>query len=167
MYEIQLSNNQQRLPIHDASIKEMVHAVLQAEEVADAEIGIAFVDDAAIHVINRKHLQHDYPTDVISFLYESTPPPMKHPRADALRGAGFALEGEVVISTETAIREACEYGWASESELQLYLVHGLLHLCGYDDLTELEQQLMRARERAILQIWNLSPHYTEWSPKTD
>jgi len=41
----------------------------------------------------------------------------------------------------------------------LYLVHGLLHLCGYDDLTESEQQIMRARERDILQNWSLTPHY--------
>ncbi|WP_437201788.1 rRNA maturation RNase YbeY [Planctomicrobium sp. SH664] len=147
-YEIQIVNSQTLLPIDEAEIRQVVAATLQAEQITSAELVIALVDDPAIHVVNREHLQHDYPTDVISFLY------------DQPLGPG-SLDGELVVSVETAAREATTYGWQTSDELTLYLVHGLLHLCGYDDLTEPEQQVMRERERSVLKIWNLSPHYKD------
>ena len=58
-----------------------------------------------------------------------------------------------------AAQRAAEYQWTPHEELILYLVHGLLHLCGYDDLTPAERRIMRAREKEILAYWNLTPHY--------
>lgn len=130
-----------------------------AEKVAGAELVVAIVDDPAIHEVNREHLQHDYPTDVISFLYDSEV--RQASDHSELRGCGLHLDGELVVSAETAIREAERLGWDSESELSLYIVHGLLHLCGYDDLTDHEKLIMRKREREVLQHWGLSPHYPE------
>ena len=71
------------------------------------------------------------------------------------------IEGEVIVSAEMALQMAEQYHWHGADELCLYLVHGLLHLCGYDDLTEVEQIVMRQREREILRHWNLTPHYAE------
>jgi probable rRNA maturation factor len=65
----------------------------------------------------------------------------------------------VILSGDTAAREALEYGWEPTAEVCLYLVHGLLHLCGYDDLTDDEQSIMRSRERQILQQLGMSPRY--------
>lgn len=194
MYEILLSDNQDCLTIHEAWVLEVVRRTLAAEQVASAEIGIALVDDATIHAVNREHLHHDYPTDVISFVYDTQVPPDPAtagilnrpaeplaqaplaqaplstadsscneasvlPKSPLPRGRGLWVDGELVVSTETAHREASGHGWEPEDELLLYIVHGLLHLCGYDDLSQEEQQIMRERERSILKIWNLTPHY--------
>ncbi len=65
-------------------------------------------------------------------------------------GAGRCIDGEVLVSAEMAVQMAARFGWSSRDELTLYLVHGLLHLCGYDDLSPTERRLMRQREREIL-----------------
>lgn len=159
-YQIHAANQQTAIDVAEDWVRDVAAAVLRAETVAAAELTIAFVDDAVIHQVNRDHLGHDYPTDVISFLYDC--PPVNAPaETDGLRGRGKTLDGELVVSAETARREALEYGWRPIDELTLYLVHGLLHLCGYDDQSETERALMRERERAILKIWDLMPHYGE------
>lgn len=159
MYEIHLTNNQKLLRIDQQVITEVVTGTLTAEAVARAEIVIALVDDETIHTVNREHLQHDFPTDVISFLYDSNNQDEPTTPGDTLRGAGLWIDGELVISTETAIREARNYDWNPLDELRLYLVHGLLHLCGYDDQSDFERAIMRNRERDVLKQWNVSPHY--------
>lgn len=159
MFDIEVANHQSALEIDPVQIRDIVENVLRAEQVCVAEIAIGIMDDAAIHEVNRTHLDHDYPTDVISFLYDSDVEDQALQAAGEYRGAGLFLDGEVLISTETAIREAKHHNWPPHAEVTLYLVHGLLHLCGYDDLTDEEQVLMRAREREILQIWDLTPHY--------
>lgn len=158
MYTIDIADLQTWLTIDDESVRDIVIATLRAEQVASADIAVALVDDPRIHDVNREHLGHDYPTDVISFLYESSEEPAAGEKS---RGQGLRLDGELVVSVETAVREAALHGWSATDELTLYLVHGLLHLCGYDDLTDAEQRVMRQRERNILQIWNLLPHYPE------
>ena len=67
------------------------------------------------------------------------------------------LDGELVVSTETAAREAIVHGWTAADELLLYVVHGMLHLCGYDDLNDEARPIMRDRERQLLLLWNLIP----------
>ena len=67
------------------------------------------------------------------------------------------LEGELIVSTETALREAAAHGWSPQDEVLLYVVHGLLHLCGYDDLTDEARPSMRVREREVLAGWQLVP----------
>lgn len=62
------------------------------------------------------------------------------------------IDGEIVISAEMATQSAVGFGWSTARELELYLVHGLLHLCGYDDGTGTERRLMRRRERSILKL---------------
>ena len=71
------------------------------------------------------------------------------------------LDGEVIVSTEMAVQMATEYHWSPRDELVLYLVHGVLHLIGYDDQNDEDKRRMRTRERAALLNWNLTPHYTE------
>jgi len=159
MYTIEVSNKQSHIPVDSRWIEEIVRTTLQAEEVSSAEIDIAILDDDAIHRVNAEHLEHDYPTDVISFLYSCSPEQEEDFPEDQLRGTGLNLEGELLVSAQTAARMAREVNWPAAAELTLYLVHGLLHLCGYDDLTDEEQVIMRSRERAILQNWNLTPHY--------
>lgn len=105
--------------------------MLEAEGVSRADVSLAVVDDETIHDLNRRFLSHDYATDVLSFLFEQT---------------GDYLEGEVVVSADTAIRSAADYDWPALHELLLYVVHGTLHLAGYDDQTIEDRQEMRRLE---------------------
>ena len=108
--------------------------------------------DPEIHEINRTFLNHDFPTDVISFLLEGDSTSQAGARGTVRRGANRTLDGEVVISTDTAAKNASRHATTTEHELKLYLVHGLLHLCGYDDLTPPEKRLMRRREAEALRL---------------
>ncbi|MDB5387026.1 MAG: ybeY [Planctomycetaceae bacterium] len=164
MYDIQINNEQQRLLIADANLKQIVSYVLTQEQVLAAEISVAVVDNPTIWRLNRRHLQHDYPTDVLSFLLDCQPENATAEESDQKipRGVGKTISGEVIVSAEMACDMAAQYHWNGQDELCLYLVHGLLHLCGYDDLSAEEQTVMRLRERAILQHWNLVPHYADF-----
>jgi probable rRNA maturation factor len=97
------------------------------------------VDDAAIHALNRDWRGLDKPTDVLSW-------PLAE---DAPAGTEDAL-GDVVISLDTARRQAQARGWTLEEETALLLVHGILHLLGHEDETETGADAMRAIERQIL-----------------
>ncbi|HUG20512.1 MAG TPA: rRNA maturation RNase YbeY [Planctomycetaceae bacterium] len=157
-YEIELTDRQHLVPLDRERICQSARELLATERVASAVIGLVFVDDTAIQRINREHLQHDYPTDVISFLLEERPTGRSvGDSTENLRGAGKHLEGEVVVSTETALKQAEDYGWSAEEELLLYVVHGMLHLAGYDDLTFGERAQMRLRENEILARWGMTP----------
>jgi probable rRNA maturation factor len=101
------------------------------------EISLALINDERIHELNRQFLQHDYPTDVLTFPGEAADP--RH------------LGGEIIISVDTASRLAEELDVSLEGELLLYFIHGLLHLQGFDDLTESEAPAMRKMERHFLE----------------
>ncbi|RLS51875.1 MAG: rRNA maturation RNase YbeY [Planctomycetota bacterium] len=160
-YQVDISDSQSAVQMSEVELLEVVAATLAAEGIVEAEISIALVDDPTIHEVNRTHLEHNYPTDVISFLFDSEMLNPRSAQAPGRRGNGLRIEGEVILSGDTAVREAREYGWEPRAEVLLYLVHGLLHLCGYDDLSDEEQILMRRREREILALFQLTPHYAE------
>lgn len=107
----------------------------------DSELSIVLASDAQIQEINRDYLQRDKPTNVISFAMQEG--------EDA--GLQTGLLGDVVISVETAARDAAEVGAPFESELYFLLLHGILHLLGFDHErgTEEEAAVMEAREAEI------------------
>ena len=117
-------------------LKTAARTVLEGEGVADAKVTFAFVDDAHIHRLNKQFLNHDEPTDVLTFPY--TDPGAKK------------LEGEVVIGYGVATEYAADRGHGVELELVLYVVHGCLHLCGYTDTDDEGAAEMRAKEREYL-----------------
>lgn len=96
---------------------------------------IAVVDDQTIRQLNAQRLGHDWPTDVISFVLDQT---------------DSGLEGEVIASAETAAKVCRAAGWSAQDELLLYIVHGLLHVAGMDDVELEERQAMRQMERKCL-----------------
>jgi probable rRNA maturation factor len=149
MYEIEIANNQDRVEIDESYLRNVVTQTLTAERVANATISIAILDNRAIHELNRQYLDHDFETDVLSFLLEESG------GADDLslpRGAAKTIDGEILASADYAAEQATVYDWAPLNELTLYVVHGLLHLCGYDDLSDVELPIMRAREREIMAV---------------
>jgi probable rRNA maturation factor len=101
-------------------------------------VSIAIIDDAAIQKLNCQHLDHDWPTDVISLVYEQ---------------GQAAVEGEVIASAETAERVCATAGWSANDELLLYVVHGLLHLAGLDDIdAESRRQMRQAEQECLLAL---------------
>jgi len=133
---VEISNTQGFLDVNADSLARLVEGILRDEGIEHATISVALVDNATIRRINRKHLAHDWPTDVISFTLSAAGEP--------------ELVGELVVSTEMAAATANEVSAEPAAELSLYVVHGLLHLCGYDDLTEPDIREMRARESTHL-----------------
>jgi probable rRNA maturation factor len=140
-------------------LRRAIELALRVERVRAAELSIAFVNDDEIQRINKQFLNHDFPTDVVSFPLESntTQSAPAFERRTQPRGAGKSLGGEIVIGLDYAVRSAAEYGWPVQKEVLLYVVHGLLHLCGYDDLSPEEKRIMRRRESAILHRCGISP----------
>src|SRR3954454_21063154 len=136
MGKIAIACPQEIIPIDRAAMRQLVRMVLDGEEISDAEISLAFVDNPTIHMLNKRYLDHDEPTDVLSF-------PLSEPGAKK-------LAGELVVGVEVAQAQAAERGHAVEAELALYVIHGLLHLCGYDDKSDRAAQDMRGRERHYL-----------------
>ena len=156
-YLIEFANQQQSFAtIDEQLLRDILVRVLIEEKVLSAEISIALVDHAEMRSLNKQYLNHDFNTDVLSFLLECH---QLEEASSSLRGTGKKIEGQLIVCTEMAMESASQYGWDSQNELTLYLIHGLLHLLGYDDLTTEEQQIMRQRERELLGIWNLTPHY--------
>ncbi len=157
MYQFSVADEQAFVRIDADWLLRIAESVLDDEQVTTAEVSIALVDDASIHDLNRRYLGHDCPTDVISFsLGDDDSPAGKQDRASE---AARRLDGELVISGETAARVAGEIGCPPTEELALYLVHGLLHLCGYDDQTDADRSQMRHREQTHLQKFGIRPHY--------
>jgi probable rRNA maturation factor len=133
---VEVSDTQTHLRVDKSALGELVRGVLEREGRSRASISIALVDDATIRRLNLAHLGHDWPTDVITF---------------PLSGLEEAiLVGEVVVSVETACAAAQDHSANPTEELALYVVHGLLHLCGYDDRGDADRAAMRARERQVL-----------------
>jgi len=116
----------------------------------EGQISIAIVDDRTIHQVNLQYLQHDYPTDVISF--------------DLTEGDEY-LEGEIIVSLDTAMRVASENEWSTAQELLLYVVHGMLHVIGLNDTTAKESKVMRQAERHYLQLLTGDTSPCESPPK--
>lgn len=111
--------------------------VLAAEGQPDAELSVTLVDDARIAEIHVDYMQIPGPTDVISF-------PLGDPEDP------IPILGEVVVSVDTAAREARERGITLREELLRYVVHGTLHLFGYDDHEPEEYAAMHARQEELL-----------------
>jgi probable rRNA maturation factor len=136
MSKISIATPQEVVPIDRGRMRDIARTVLEGEDIKDYEISLAFVDNATIHVLNKRYLDHDEPTDVLSF-------PLSDPSAKK-------LAGELVMGVEIAKERAEEFGHAIDVELALYVIHGLLHLCGYDDKSDAAERDMRERERYFL-----------------
>ncbi|MCU7843771.1 MAG: rRNA maturation RNase YbeY [Candidatus Thiodiazotropha sp. (ex Monitilora ramsayi)] len=114
-----------------------------------AELVIRLVDEAESRQLNRDYRGKDRPTNVLSFPFE---PPVEVPSN---------LLGDLVICAPVVLREAKEQGKAAEAHWAHMVVHGVLHLLGYDHLTDEEAQLMEDRERVLLRQLHFSDPYSE------
>ena len=104
-------------------------------------LSVAVLDDTRMQTVNRESLGHDYPTDVLAFPMATEP----------------VLMGEILLSADTARREAERRGHPAYHELLLYAVHGALHLLGFDDHDPAGRRRMRRAERAALAALGVPP----------
>ncbi len=133
------------LPIEQLSLFTLRHEGRTDE----TEVSITFVDDEQIAKLNEEYRGKTGPTDVLSFECDGA-----DDDAPAIFGDIPVFElGDIVIAVDVAERQTHEYGTTFEEEVSLLLVHGLLHLCGYDHIEDDEAEIMEAREREILSAW--------------
>jgi probable rRNA maturation factor len=138
--------NSQSIPVNTKPLLLAGERALHAEGAPAAEVSLLLTDDETIHALNRNYRHQDKPTDVLSFAQRdhlpdapSTPEPFDTPE----------LLGDVVISVETAERQARQHGTSLDEELALLTVHGILHLLGFDDMTDQGAEEMQEKERAL------------------
>jgi probable rRNA maturation factor len=149
-----LINLQPRYEIRTAALRGFVHRLRRQLRLGKREFNACFVDDAAIRKLNFRYRGKDHATDVLSFPWdEARKATGRKARAGAgkSRGRGIAnFLGEVVISVETARRNAATEGHSTLNELRWLILHGVLHLLGYDhekDRGEMAALELRLREK--------------------
>lgn len=128
-------------PALEELLEKAARAVLESEKTPSAEVSLHLTDDAGIRALNRTYRHIDAPTDVLSFGLGPE---------DGDAPGGVVLLGDVIVSLERAREQAHEYGHSFEREVAFLVVHGVLHLLGYDHETDAERAEMRAREEAVL-----------------
>ncbi len=134
------NNSQKVLSVLSDSVRALAEFVLDQEDASEKEVSVLFVDDAAITELNARHLGRNRPTDVIAFPMTGDASVSIHPE----------ILGDVVVSVERALRYAEQHVLTVQHELSLYLVHGILHLLGYDDIAKPDNTRMRRREKELL-----------------
>ncbi len=139
--DVEIQDLQELIDLDHEQIDNLVRFVLTRSDHV-GRIGLCFVDDEAISALHQQFMDDPTPTDVITFPLETV-----------VEGS---LDGEIVVSTETALREAPRHQLAAEEEVRLYIVHGLLHLLGYDDLDEPGQKTMNRLQQGLLDRWKAS-----------
>jgi probable rRNA maturation factor len=136
--KIQVADLQKRYKADPRRVRALARSVLAAEGRAGRRLSVALVNDREIARIHVDFLGVPGPTDVVSF-------PLEDEHDDLL--------GEVVVSTDTAAREAKKRRLTLEREVLLYVVHGILHLCGYDDQRKKDREVMHARQEELLEAF--------------
>jgi probable rRNA maturation factor len=144
MIDVQIAQEQEAHDVDEQRLVLAAQSVIAEAGYTAGEISIAVVDDAQMHELNRRHLDHDFPTDVLSFVFAAD---------------GDHLEGEIIVSADYAAREAERFGWSVMDELLLYVIHGSLHLVGYDDQTRESKAAMREQEIKFLRQFGLEPRF--------
>lgn len=120
------------------AVKKWLKEAIEQEGYSLGEVSIAFCSDSYIEEANRQFLQHDYATDIITFD----------------NSTAKTASADLLISVETVATNATRFGVSSEQEMLRVLIHGILHITGYDDTSEAKQKKMRAREDFYLSKLN-------------
>jgi probable rRNA maturation factor len=129
-------------------LKSDARKLLRAVGEANSALSVSIVGDSEIEVLNREHRGKDKPTDVLSFpLYESGETTPGDPSGGS--EAPERLLGDVVISVDTARRQAAEYDAPLQNEVNRLLIHGILHVLGHDHEEPVERAAMEAEERRL------------------
>lgn len=130
-----------RLPASLNEIKRLAGRLLKKNGFSRSGLSLLLVGDRRMRTLNRQLLNHDWTTDVITFGYV-------RPRSPESRRPGCA--GEIIISMDTARKQALEFGHSTRYEFYFYLCHGILHMAGHDDDTPRKRRAMLEKQEKIL-----------------
>ena len=141
-YQVRITTRAGCKALEPRRVRELVEKTLGSQEAKICEVSVLFCGDEEIARLNAQYLGKNRPTDVLSFSQaegEGFP-----------QGGDIQLLGDIVISTPTARRSAQEYGVTSEEETERLVIHGLLHLLGYDDEDPQNKKAMFKVQEEIL-----------------
>lgn len=142
---VQVTSNRDPEPLALDAFERLGAFVLRMEEAPDGvELSVALVSDDEMARLNGQYRGKEGPTDVLSFGCDDPCP--------AEAGEPVTL-GDVIIAPDVAVAQAADYGTTVEAELNLLLVHGILHLLGYDHESDEDAAAMQAREQLLLTAW--------------
>lgn len=127
-------------------LEEVLEYTLEHEKVNNAIFSVVFVDDEEIHRLNKEYRHVDKGTDVISFAFEDN---------EKVRYNDIRVLGDIYICIPQMKRQAISYGHSEKRELSFLCVHGLLHLLGYDHMTEEDEKIMFGLQELILNAKNI------------
>ena len=140
--EFYIDNRQEKIKITDELNKIIENVILESLNVeglsTEVEVSISFVDNAEIKELNKEYRGIDESTDVLSF-------PM-----DEDMIVPMPLLGDIIISMETAIDQANEFGHSLDREIGYLIAHSMFHLMGYDHMDEEEKREMRSKEKQVM-----------------
>jgi probable rRNA maturation factor len=140
-----IANRQRKKKINTRVLKEIVSELFGELKITEAELGINLVGAREMTLINETFLQHAGSTDVITFDHTE--------KRKAESGKRKAIHGELFICVDDAIKQAKEFQTNWQSEVVRYIVHGVLHLLGYDDLKpHLRREMKRKENRFVRQL---------------
>lgn len=138
-----IRNRQRTRRIDTAFLRRLTLELLARElRLEDAELGIYLVGAAKMAQVNQTHLQHEGSTDVITFDYSDPSPEPRVPK--------LSIHGELFVCIDDAILQAGQFRTTWQSEVIRYVIHGVLHLCGYDDLKPAARKIMKRQENRLL-----------------
>jgi rRNA maturation RNase YbeY len=150
---IWISNRQRKTALNPESLRKKAGKILSALGWSEAELSLTLLGDRAMARLHRQTFGRRGPTNVIAFPLEEEPaPPLVSP------GSPPPVLGEVVISVETTVRQAREFGWPWQELFDFFLIHGILHLLGYDHETPTAEAAMTARTWELM--YQLHPKTT-------
>ena len=144
--KIQIENKQTKIKIQRRKIRSTVLKLLKIMDCANKELSISFVDDNTIKQLNNHYLQRDHSTNVLSFSLQEGEYGNVNPH----------ILGDIVISTETAQRDAAKGDLSLSEEIDFLIIHGLLHLLGFnhENTTKAQTTKMQMKERELFGILN-------------
>jgi probable rRNA maturation factor len=144
--KVQIENKQKKIKLDRRKIRSAVLKLLRHLNCPDKELSLSFVNDEVIQLLNKQYLGKDKPTNVLSFSLQEGEFNYVNPH----------LLGDIVISIDTALRDATTEGLTLEQEVDFLIIHGLLHLLGYnhENTTDEETKKMWTKERDLLNILN-------------
>ncbi len=130
--EITLKNLQKKIPIPQAKLLKAAKAAFRKLGFLHRGLSIVFVGTKRMRAVNKKYLNHDYLTDVLTFDF------------------GKSQQGEIIICPQVACAQAQAHQTSTENEIILYVIHGILHLAGFDDRKPRDIIQMRSMEKELL-----------------
>lgn len=135
---VTVQNLQKTLSLNVNSVENTIRNILKFCRVSKAELAFVFVSRQKIAALNKQFLGRAYATDVLAF-------DLRDNRKEKLRG-------DIIISTDAVIKQSGQFGQPLSRELALYMIHGILHLLGYDDHSPKDIAKMRAEEQRVLKL---------------